>query len=92
MASHTEIADLKYASGEVRRVAALHMRKLGMTYREIGQALGGVTANRAMQIVQQATRHSVAGYRYKHENAGLNKTEADVLMPLMEYLKRIVNG
>lgn len=84
-------ADLRYASAEVRRVAALRMRGQGMTYRQIGEALGGVSANRAMQIVQQAKRHSVAGYRYKHENAGLNKTEVELLMPLMDYLKRIAD-
>ena len=51
----TELIEI-YRKAKLRRIAAVAMRDCGVTYREIGKVLGGVSIERARQLVFKGRR------------------------------------
>ena len=80
-----------YLPSEVRRLLAFKMRREGMKFREIGQVFG-VSANRAMQLVKRAQRECSAGFLYRHRDPILSESEAQALLPLIDFLREIADG
>ena len=85
-------------SHQPRKMTALTMRDIGMTYREIGERFG-VSRSRAQQLVEAGKR--IREWRLQSDaklfaeecrNRDFKAYELQMLLPLLGFLKELADG
>jgi hypothetical protein len=85
-------------SHKPRKIMAVEMRNLGMTYRKIGESLD-VSPSRAQQLViagkrvfARRLRAEARVYEEECNDGGFKAYELQLLLPLLGFLREIADG